>query len=497
MSETSFLIWFAGMLIGYIVAGTALAIFSRRYGVRTSADYFAAGHRLGGLMASMTYAATTYSAFMMIGLVGLAYATGSGALGFELSYLIATLLLLGVFSKKVWKLGKEKGWVSASEMLSDLYGSRFIGLYTGSLYLVALIPYVSAQFIGIGKIFEGLGVSYGLGVAVAALLVLLWVVIGGMWSKATTDLFQGIWMISAAIYFVLWLVLGYLPSEKVNLPQIALSLTRTGYSGLTPFWSISTFLAFTIPWWFFSVTNPQVVRKLFMPSNEKSLKSMIKYFGIYGLLYTLIVVFIGLTARGLTNLNIFPKVTDRDLVTPLLLLRLDPASASFIYVSIVAAAVTTANSIILSVAASFIRDVYEKMVLRQVGNARPIKAADLTVVLLTLLVAFIAYLRPSFIVEMSVLSSLILLPLAPVTLAAWIYPIKVRGKAIKFSASIAVVAGTLIPLILAPLIGAKRTLTMSWFSLPLSAWLLIMVTALLVAGFIFEQGLASENSKLK
>jgi SSS family solute:Na+ symporter len=494
MSETPFLTWFIGMLIGYIVIGTALAIFSRRYGVRTSAEYFAAGHRLGGLMASTTYAATTYSAFMMVGLVGLAYATGVGALGFELSYLIATLLLLTIFSRKVWRLGKEKGWVSASEMLSDLYGSKFIGLYAASLYLVALIPYVSAQFIGIGKIFEGLGVNYGLGVAVAALLVLLWVVIGGMWSKATTDLFQGAWMISAAVYFVLWLVLGYLPSKNITISQIASSLTRSGYSGLTPFWSISTFLAFTIPWWFFSVTNPQVVRKLFMPSNEKSLKSMIKYFGIYGLLYTLIVVFIGLTARGLTDLGTFPKVTDRDLVTPLLLLRLDPASASFVYVSIVAAAVTTANSIILSVTASFVRDVYENMVLKQVGSERPVKAANWIVALLTILIAIIAYLRPSFIVEMSVLSSLILLPLAPVTLAAWIYPDKMRGKATKILASVTTVVGTLIPLTLALLIGPKRTLTMTWCSLPLSAWLLIAATILLGAGYIIERMLTGRGS---
>ncbi|HDD26028.1 MAG TPA: sodium:solute symporter family protein, partial [Acidilobales archaeon] len=182
---------FISVLIIYIAVGTLIALVSRRFGVKTTSEYFVAGYRLGGLLAAMTYAATTYSAFMMIGLVGFAYATGVGALGFELAYLLATLILLTLFGRYVWSLARERKWVSPSEMLSDLYGFELMGITIAVIYLVALIPYISAQVIGIGKIFEGIGVGYEVGVCVGVVLAFLWIVIAGIWSIATTDMYQG------------------------------------------------------------------------------------------------------------------------------------------------------------------------------------------------------------------------------------------------------------------------------------------------------------------
>ncbi|RKX56172.1 MAG: sodium:solute symporter family protein, partial [Thermotoga sp.] len=57
------------------------------------AEYFIANRKIGGFIAAMTYSATTYSAFMMVGLVGMAYVVGVSAMGFELTYLMSTILL--------------------------------------------------------------------------------------------------------------------------------------------------------------------------------------------------------------------------------------------------------------------------------------------------------------------------------------------------------------------------------------------------------------------
>ncbi|MEM1803041.1 MAG: sodium:solute symporter family protein, partial [Desulfurococcaceae archaeon] len=75
----------------YASIGTLLALLSRRYFTGTFRDYYTASGRVGGLISFGTYAATTYSAFMMIGLVGLTHATGVGAYGFELVYLASTM----------------------------------------------------------------------------------------------------------------------------------------------------------------------------------------------------------------------------------------------------------------------------------------------------------------------------------------------------------------------------------------------------------------------
>ncbi|HDD26757.1 MAG TPA: sodium:solute symporter family protein [Acidilobales archaeon] len=482
---------FITVLIIYIAVGTLIALVSRRFGVKTTSEYFVAGYRLGGLLAAMTYAATTYSAFMMIGLVGFAYATGVGALGFELAYLLATLILLTLFGRHVWFLARERKWVSPSEMLSDLYGFELMGITIAVIYLVALIPYISAQVIGIGKIFEGIGVGYEVGVCVGVILAFLWIVIAGIWSIATTDMYQGAWMITAASIFIIWLLAFFIPSNGVDYGELVHALSSKGLTGITEFWSLPTFLAFTIPWVFFAVTNPQVVQRVFMPANERSLKRLIQYFSIYGLIYTLIVTAIGLMARGLTELGVLAEVS-RDLVTPTLLLHLNPVLASIVYVSIVAAAISTINSIVLSVASSFVRDLYERRV-RVVDPRRSIRLANLVVAWLVIAAAVVAYFRPGFIVEMSVLSSVILLPLAPITIAAWLCPSLARQRVSRILSYVALIVGVAMSLYAAISLGPKKAFVITYMGLPLSAWILIATSVIVLLGFLMGYVSASRK----
>ena len=158
------------MFVVFSIVGTNIAWVARRVGLRTVEDFYAAVGRFGGFLAAMTYAATTYSSFMFIGLVGLAYVTGVGSLGFEFAYLLATIGILCLWGFRVWELARRKGFVSPSELLSRLYDSRLLSFTVSLLYLVVLIPYTLAQFMGVGRVFEGLGLGFIVGVS--AMLVL-------------------------------------------------------------------------------------------------------------------------------------------------------------------------------------------------------------------------------------------------------------------------------------------------------------------------------------
>ncbi len=467
------------VLIAYLLLGTTLAYFSRRYGVKSSSDYFVAGYKLGGFLSAMTYAATTYSAFMMVGLVGLAYATGVGALGFELIYLLATLVLLSSIAPKAWAMARERGWVSPSEMLSDLYNSRILGYLVAATYLVALLPYTSAQLSGIAVVFEGIGLSYGLGVVVGVALLILWIVLAGMWSVAVTDAYQGLWMIFSAIALITWLTLYFIPLKGVSINDLTVALSNAGFLGLTNFWSFNTFLAYTLPWIFFAVTNPQVVVRIFVPKDGRAYKNMIFLFSIYGFTYTIIAVYVGLLSKGLTLLNLFENVAYRDLVTPKLLLNADPTLASIIYVSIIAAAISTANSIVLAVASSFVRDVYEKAF----RGKHPLRVANALVLALSMAAAGIAFLRTGFIVDLSVLTSVILLPLAPTTILAWFNPNVSRSREARIAAIASITSGVVLALGAATYLGPRATFLSNWGGLPISFWVLTTSTIISLIGF--------------
>ncbi|MCS7097720.1 MAG: sodium:solute symporter family protein [Candidatus Methanomethyliaceae archaeon] len=482
MSELQWI--FAFMLITYITLGSFIAYFSRRYGIKSSRDYFVSGHNLGWFLASMTYAATTYSAFMMVGLVGLTYSTGIGALGFELAYLLVTVVILALLGSNVWKMARERGWISPSEMLSDLYESNYIGYMTIGIYLIAMIPYLAAQMVGVASIFEGLGTRYEVGLFVIAILTLIWIVLAGMWSVATTDAYQGIWMLSAALILIFLLLVGIIPSYNTSLETITKALSEDGILGITDFWSIQTFLAYTIPWIFFAVTNPQVVVRLYIHKDKASYNKSVVLFSIFGFIYTIAVIFIGLIARGLTELGFFEKIARHDMVTPMLVSKLNPVAASFIYISILAAAITTANSIVLAVASSFVRDLIEK---RGLKNINTLRASNIIVAFIIIISAILAYLRIGFVVDLSVLTSVMLLPLAPVTIAAWLMPNVIKKPFSRKFASISLILGFFMALIFAIYLGPRRTFLTSYFGLPISAIILILSTIIVIIGCLIER----------
>ncbi|MEM2347483.1 MAG: hypothetical protein QW267_04305 [Sulfolobales archaeon] len=298
-----------------------------------------------------------------------------------------------------------------------------------------------------------------------------------LWSVAPTDAYPAVIMLVASTAF-LFSVLMRVSTLNLNVVEV---LERSGVTGITPFWSFSTFLAYTLPWVFFAVTNPQVVQRIFMPVSEKALKNMVKYFSFYGYAYTLIVVIVGLLARALTEFKLLPLITNRDLVTPTLAMMLDPTLSSLIFVSIVAAAVSTANSIVLSVASSVVRDFYEVRV-RNVNARNALAFSNLVVISLTLISTLVAYLRPGFIVEMSVLSSVILLSLAPVTIVAWLSPAK--AKELRPGAVVGLIAGVSFALYNAILHGPIRTFLATLYGLPISFWVLTISTSAIFINYL-------------
>jgi len=466
----------------YFITGTIIALISRRIGIKSTIDYYVAGYRLSGLLAAMTYAATTYSAFMMIGLVGFAYATGIGAFGFENLYLLTTTFLLAFFAPRVWKMARERKWVSPAEMIGDLYGSRLLATIVALVYLVALIPYATAQMVGLGNLLEGLGLGYTSGVVLGAVIVFLWTYLAGIWSVASTDAYQGLWMIVAALAFVIWIASYLLPLNGIGLSEAFNILGKEGYLGITDFWTPSVFLAFTLPWIFFAVTNPQAVQRMYMPRDEKALKTMVEYFALFGLAYTVIVTIVGLLARALTITGVFPELKDtRDLVTPTLLNMAPPILGSIVFVSIVAAAISTLDSIILTLSSSASRDLYSK--LRVTGNRRgELLVGYLIIIALVLITALIAWFKPGFVVELSVLSSVILLPLAPITIIAWMMPEKVGNK--PAPAIMSLIIGSIIGLYIAIAYGPKKAFILTFLGLPASLWILVVSTLVLIIGLI-------------
>jgi SSS family solute:Na+ symporter len=461
----------------YIAIGSALATMSRRFFRGDIRDYYTGGGRLGALLAFGTYAATTYSAFMMIGLVGLAYATGVGALGFELAYLAFTVFLLSTTGYRIWTLSRHYKWVSPSQMLGEIYGTRLLEFTTSCIYLFAMLPYLAAQLQGLKGVFTYGGLSEVESIIVSSIIVYAWIITAGMWSVAATDTYQGFIMLSSGLAYLSWVLFALVPSTGYPLGNIISVTANSGYLGLTNFWSLPVFLAYTTPWIFFAITNPQVVARLYIARDEQSYKKSAVYFFIYGLMYTLIVVIVGLIARGLAEVGFLPRDLPRDSVTPALLNYMNPILGSIIAVSIIAAAVSTANSIVLAVSSSL---------LTTIGLKGRLIVARLLDAVLVFFAALLASANIGFIVDLSVLTSVILLPLAPITIMG-VYLNKKPGPIIKYSPVLSAIVGVGISTYYAIVYGPRRAFLEQIMGLPLSLITLLSSSVILLGGYVFEK----------
>jgi len=381
----TFWVWLAVGI--YIVLGFIIAMAARRRVGAGMSEFFLANRRVGGFMSAMTYSATTYSAFMMVGLAGLTYAGGVGALGFELTYLCGLFLAL-FFLPRFWLVGRKYGYITPMDLLSDRYQNKMVGMTAAILALIFLVPYSAAQLMGVSFLLNGLtegAVPVAVGIVLATLLAVAWSRIAGLRSIAWTDAFQALIMIvsSAAILGLVvsklggfWSFLSQLESVHPDL------LTVPSGKGM---WDINMFIGLALPWFFFCISNPQVSQRLFIPKSVRAMKQMLGGFLMFGFIYTLIAVSWGFSAKLLV-----PGLEKADMATPMLLaLPIIPkALALIVMIGIIAAAISTIDSILLTLSSVWARDIHKALINPKVSEARELRIGQWVIPIMAI-IAFV------------------------------------------------------------------------------------------------------------
>lgn len=432
------MVWI-GVVI-YVIASLILAYYSRTGKAKDMTDYFLGNRKMGGFVSALSYSATTYSAFMLVGLAGLTYAGGVGALGFELIY-FAGVSLIAFFGPRYWLAGKKYGYITPTEMLGDRYNSKAVAVITALASCLFLIPYSAVQLTGVGYLLSSMSdnaITFTTGVTVATVLAVVFTIIAGIRSVMWTDAFQALFMIVTATLVVLIVVsrLGGFGSFFDTLSaEHPGSLTVPGNG----FFSFPTFLSLTLPWIFFSISNPQVSQRLYMPSSFTSLRRMLLGFLVFGFIYTLVSIFWGYAA-----LIQFPGLDNPDLATPTLLSSdlVPPILAIIVMIGIMAAAISTIDSIILTLSSLVAKDVY--------GNAKkkPSERSQLLVGKIVIpIIAVLAYLfallQLDLIVILSVTASAGLLVIVPAYIGVFFWK---RGTAAGVIASV-VISGVFVAIL--------------------------------------------------
>lgn len=382
----SFSAWL--VLSVYIIIGIIVATMAKKKLGAGMNEFFLANRQLGGVISALTYAATTYSAFMMVGLAGLTYKLGVGALGFELTYLCG-LVLVVFFGPRFWLVGRKYDYLTHAQLLADRYQNRAVGIVATVLCLVFLVPYAAIQLMGIGYLLSVVSngaISLMTAMVLATVLSIVWSYIAGLRSVAWTDALQVVIMMITSVLtlcFVIYKGFGGFESffDRMNteIPQLLAG------PGLFKF---NVFLGLSLPWLFFSLSNPQVTQRLFVPKSVTAFKQMIGGFLLFGFIYTVVSVLWGFSARLM-----IPDLVSADLATPsLLALPVIPRIVSIIVmVGILSAAISTIDSILLTLSSMCSRDLVRNGFHARISEETELKIGKYIIPLLASVFFLFAY----------------------------------------------------------------------------------------------------------
>ncbi len=99
-----------------------------------------------------------YTAYTFIAVPALVYAVG--AVGFyALSYTIMVFPIAFIFAPRLWSVARARGYVTPAEFARGRYGSQGLGLAVAVTGILATMPYIALQLVGIESVLTVMGVG--------------------------------------------------------------------------------------------------------------------------------------------------------------------------------------------------------------------------------------------------------------------------------------------------------------------------------------------------
>jgi SSS family solute:Na+ symporter len=191
-------------LVGIFLIGV-LGFVGRRKPVADLAEWTVGGRRFGALTMWFLQAGEVFTTFTFLGMAGLAFSGGVAAM-YALPYVPIAYVVLFFLAKRLWTLGKERGYLTQGDFLEDRYSSRTLGTLSAVLGVIFVLPYLQLQITGLGlivRLVTGDSASGTLSMITGSVLVVAFVLWAGLRGVAATSYFKdGIMLVALVVLIV-------------------------------------------------------------------------------------------------------------------------------------------------------------------------------------------------------------------------------------------------------------------------------------------------------
>ena len=182
------------------VAGTLYITFWAAKQNKSTKDFYTAGGGISGFRNGLAIAGDYMSAASFLGISAMVYTTGYDGLIYSTGFLVGWPIVLFLIAERLRNLGK----FTFADVAAYRLKQKPVRLFAASGTLLVVIIYLIAQMVGAGKLIELLfGLDYMYAVIIVGVLMVLYVLFGGMLATTWVQIIKAVMLLSGATFMAI------------------------------------------------------------------------------------------------------------------------------------------------------------------------------------------------------------------------------------------------------------------------------------------------------
>ena len=366
------------------------------------------GRNFGSWITWFLLGGDLYTAYTFVAVPALMF--GAGAAGFfAVPYTVVIYPLVFLVVIRLWSVSHVRGFVTPADFVRSRFDSPGMALLVAITGIVATMPYIALQLVGIEAILKAMGVEGDLPLIVAFIILALYTYNSGLRAPALIAFVKDTLIYLTIIVAVIvipsklggWDVIFGAAEEKFSTGAgVILPATgQLGYATLALGSALALFL------------YPHSITGVLAASNRDVLKRNMSALPIYSLALGLIALlgFMAIAA-GVT-----PIGTDGNTIVPVLFQEMFPSwFAGVAFAAIGIGALVPAAVMSIAAANLFTRNIYKEFLKKDATPHQEAKVAKVASLVVKLgAVAAILFLNPQFSIDLQLIGGVIILQTLP------------------------------------------------------------------------------------
>ena len=375
-------------------------------------DYFLGGRGLGSWTAALSAQASDMSGWLLMGLPGAIYVAGTGEVWIAIGLFIGTVLNWYIVARR---LRKYTIVANNSLTIPSFFENRFhdkkgvLKIVASVIIIVFFAVYTASAFASGAKLFAnvfGTGAedttAYTVGLIVAAVVILVYTLLGGFKAVCFTDFIQGILMLVAilAVPIIAYIgiggdLTGALSAKGVADPAGFLSLMKDSEGNSVSAMSIISNLGWGLGYF----GMPHIIIRFMAIKSDKEVKKSRVIAIVWVILSLGAASLFGLIARGFLNEDLIASGKS-EVVFIKAIQQIFSGNFVLIFIGgvflcgILAAIMSTADSQLLVTASAVSEDMYKGVINKKASEKSALNVGRISVAVVAV-IAFIIALDPN------------------------------------------------------------------------------------------------------